>query len=307
MTTTTHSVRTTQGFTLDCRASGGCRAGGEGGRLLLVLHGGPGGDGAGYLRALHRLAGPDRTVVTFDQLGTGGSQIPPPSYAWGIDRAVDDVDAVRAHFGAEGVDLLGHSWGGMLALQYTLDHPDRVRRLVLSNTAAGAAAITAGFLRQLLDLLPADEAVAALTADALADHDDPRFRSAVVRWLAAYSTNGDPVSAEASVDEALAPGPAGLGLWGDRLWFATAALRGWDVEPRLKEISAPTLVLNGGRDMSDPAINQALADGIRDSEWITLNRNGHIMFDEANVRVCLTIIASFLDGWSAPADQEEPS
>ena len=299
--TTTHLVRTAQGFTLNCRA------GGQGGPLLLVLHGGPGGDGAGYLQALHRLGGPDRTVVTFDQLGTGGSQVPPPSYAWTVEQAVSDVDAVRAHFGADSVDLLGHSWGGMLALQYTLDHPARVRRLVLSNTAAGAAAITVAFLRQILDLLPAREAVAALTADALADHGDPLFRSAVVDWLAAYTTNGDLQSAHEARDEALAPGPAGRGLWGERLWFATAALRGWDVGPRLKEITAPTLILNGGSDMSDQTINRTLADGIRDSEWITLNRNGHIMFDEGNVRVCLTIIASFLDGWSALADQEEPS
>jgi proline iminopeptidase len=301
MLTTTHRVRTAQGFTLNCQA------GGAGGRLLLVLHGGPGGDGAGYLQALHRLGGPHRTVVTFDQLGTGESQVPAPPYAWTIEQAVSDVDAVRAHFGAESVDLLGHSWGGMLALQYALDHPARVRRLVLSNTAASAAAVTVAFLRQIMDLLPADQAVAALTADALADHDDPLFRSAVVRWLAAYTTNGDLESAREATDEALAPGPAGLGLWGERLWFATAALRGWDAGPRLKEITAPTLILNGGRDLSDQDINRTLAQGIRDSEWITLNHNGHIMFDEANARVCLSIITSFLDGWSARPDQEEPA
>ncbi|MYS86916.1 alpha/beta fold hydrolase [Embleya scabrispora] len=292
----TEKITTAQGFKLHCTVGGAGRS------LLLVLHGGPGGDGAGYLEPLHRLAGPTRTVVTFDQLGTGGSEVPPDSYTWGVEQAAADVDAVRSHFGAERVDVLGHSWGGMLALQYALDHPARVRRLVLSNTASSAAAITADFLRQILDLLPTHEAVAALTADVLADHGDPLFRSAVGRWLAAYSTNDDAAAALEGMTEALAPGPAGVGLWGDRLWFATGALRGWDAGPRLGEITAPTLILNGGRDMSGPAANRTLVDGIRDSEWITFNRNGHIMFDESNAGTCLAVVGSFLDGRTTSAD-----
>ncbi|MFI6317105.1 alpha/beta fold hydrolase [Nonomuraea sp. NPDC050556] len=273
-----------------------CQVSGEGDALLLGLHGGPGGDGCAYMDPLHRLAGPDRRVVTFDQLGTARSQVPAEPYPWSVERAVADVEAVRAHFGAERVDLLGHSWGGMLALQYTLDHPDRVGRLVLSNSAPSAARITTEFFRQIIDLLPPREAAAALTADALGDHGDPAFTSAVTRWLAAYSTNFQ--DTEALSAEALDPGPAGLGLWGDRLWFATAALRGWDVEERLAEIGAPTLAIHGGRDMSSKETNRVLAEAIPGCEWLTMNRNGHGMFDEPNVEVYLTIVDSFLKGWN---------
>ncbi|MEU9890523.1 alpha/beta fold hydrolase [Sphaerisporangium sp. NPDC051011] len=283
-------VVSAEGFSLCCEVSG------QGGTLLLGLHGGPGGDGCAYMDPLHRLAGAGRRVVTFDQLGTARSEVPAEPYPWSIERAVADVDAVRTHFGAERVDLLGHSWGGMLALQYTLDHPERVGRLVLSNTTPSTARITTEFLRQVLGLLPPREAAAALTADALGDHDDPAFVSAVTRWLAAYSTNFQ--DTEQMSAEALAPGPAGEGLWGDRLWFATTALRGWDVEARLPEIVAPTLAVHGGHDMSSREINQVLADGIPDCEWLTLNRNGHGMFDEPNVDVYLTIVDSFLKRWT---------
>lgn len=284
-------VTTVDGFELHCEISG------SGGSLLLGLHGGPGGDGGGYLAPLHRLAGPHRTVVTFDQLGTGRSDTPPADYVWTVAGAVADVDAVRRHVGAERADLLGHSWGGLLALQYVLDHPERVNRLVLSNTSPSAAWITASFLRQLLDLLPPDQLAAAVTADALGDHDDPSFRAAVARWLSAYDTAGDDAAAREATREALAPGPAGTGLWGDRLWFATTALRGWDVKARLPEITAPTLAVHGGRDMSGPDVNRVLAECIPDCEWLTLQRNGHGAFDAPNAGTYLAVVESFLDGW----------
>lgn len=283
----TMDVRSADGYRLSCRVSG------DGDRILLGLHGGPGGDGCAYLDELHLLAGPGRTVVTFDQLGTGASEAPAEPYAWSVERAVADVEAVRAHFGAERVDVYGHSWGGMLALQYSLDLPERVRRLVLANTSASAARVTASFLRQLLDLLPPYEAIAALTADMLLEHHDGQFRQAVTRWLGAYDNEETAVETTA---EALNLGPAGAGLWGERLWFATAALRGWDVEGRLGELAVPTLIVNGEHDMSDRAVNEVMAEGIADAEWITLNGRGHLMLDE----VGRAVVESFLNGWRTP-------
>jgi proline iminopeptidase len=284
------SAASPEGFGLHCDVTGA-------GTVLLGLHGGPGGDGSGYMQALHRLGGSSRIVVTFDQLGTGRSEVPPETYRWSMEAAVADVDAVRRHVDADQVDLLGHSWGGMLALQYTLDHPERVRRLVLSNTAPSVATLVTGFIGQLLSLLPAREAAAALTADALGEHDDPAFRIAVSRWLAAYATNNDDLATAELVREALEPGPAGEGLWGDRLWLSIGALRDWDVEDRLGEIAAPTLLVHGGRDMSSRELNHAMAERIPNCEWLTLNRNGHGMFDEPNVGTYLAIVECFLDGW----------
>ena len=293
------AASSSQGFGLHCDISGE-------GAVLLGLHGGPGGDGSSYMQPLHRLGGGRRTVVTFDQLGTGRSEVPPEAYCWSMEAAVADVDAVRRHAGVGQVDLLGHSWGGMLALQYTLDHPECVRRLVLSGTAPSVGAVVTGFISQLLSLLPPREAAAELTADALGEHDDPAFRAAVSRWLAAYATNDDEHATAELVREALEPGPAGDGLWGDRLWFSVGALRGWDVEDRLGEIAAPTLVIHGGRDMSSREVNQAIAERIPDCEWLTLNRNGHGMFDEPNVGTYLAIVESFLGGWpSAEEDRRD--
>ncbi|MGW4031275.1 alpha/beta fold hydrolase [Streptomyces sp. NPDC004838] len=269
---------------------------GDGNRVLIGLHGGPGGSGGDYLRPLHRLASSARTVVTFDQLGTGRSETPPADHAWTLDTAVADVDAVRRASGAERIDLLGHSYGGMLALQYTLDHPDRVGRLVLSNTASSSARITLEAIAQLSTIMPPAKACAAVTADALGEHDCPDYLDAVAKWLGRYGTADKEALADLTA-ESLDLGPAGRGLWGDRMWFANGAVRGWDVEPRLGEITAPTLIVHGGSDMSSPETNRAIARGIRHAEWLTMNNNSHDMFGAGNVATYLTIINGFLNGW----------
>lgn len=53
----------------------------------------------------------------------------------GIDSEIADLDRLRAHFRLEAVALLGHSWGGLLALEYALRHPEPVSQLILLNTA----------------------------------------------------------------------------------------------------------------------------------------------------------------------------
>lgn len=292
-------VRSADGYELACEVSGD-------GPVLLGLHGGPGGAGCAYMRPLHRLAGAGRTVVTFDQLGTGRSARPAAGYTWSMAAAAADVDAVRESLGVERVDLLGHSYGGMLALQCALDRPDTVGRLVLSGTSPSSALITTEQVRQVLDVLTPTAAAAALTADALGAHDDPAFAPGVSTWLAAFCPTPDPEAATELEREALDPGPAGVGLWGERLWFATAALRGWDVTDRLAAITAPTLVLHGGaQDMSTARVNAVLAAGIPRCDWVSLPGRGHGMFDEPRVEVYLAVIESFLDEWR-PRPTEEP-
>lgn len=285
-----HGIRVTspEGFGLQATVSGG-------GRVLLGLHGGPGGTGGEYMDPLHRLASANRRVATFDQLGTGRSETPPGDYRWTLEGAVADVDAVRSELGVEQVDLLGHSWGGMLGLQYTLEHPERVGRLVLSGTCASVARLTQDFITQLATLMSASEAGAAVTADALGEHSSPDYLDAVAKWLGCYGTTEE--YADALIEEALDPGPAGLGLWGDRLWFADGALKGWDVEARLGEISAPTLVIHGGSDMSSTEVNRVLVEGIPGAEWLIMNNNSHNMFEAQNVNTYLAIVSAFLNGW----------
>ena len=107
---------------------------GRGGIPLLLLHGGPGA-GHDYLEPLAALAA-DRLLVFYDQLGCGRSDQPNDRSLWRLERSVAEVDTVRRALHLEQLHLLGHSWGGWLAIEYLLTHPPGVVSVVLASTSS---------------------------------------------------------------------------------------------------------------------------------------------------------------------------
>jgi len=99
--------------------------------VLVALHGGPG-NSSDYMISLEQLAGPQLAVVTYDQRGTGRSS--EPSQGYSMPRYIADMEAVRQALGAEAIDLLGHSWGGVLALRYAAAYPERVSSIILMGS-----------------------------------------------------------------------------------------------------------------------------------------------------------------------------
>jgi proline-specific peptidase len=120
---------------------------------LLVLHGGPGLP-HDYLEDLAQLADGARAVVFSDQLGCGRSDHPADAALWVMDTFVEEVAAVRDAIGLERVHLLGHSWGGWLALEYALRRPPGLASLILASTCASLPAFAAA-TKRLKESLPA--------------------------------------------------------------------------------------------------------------------------------------------------------
>ena len=98
---------------------------------LIGLHGGPGFT-HDYLECLLELA-PERTVVLYDQLGSGNSAGPTETSLWTRERFVEELEALREALGFKCVHLLGHSWGGALAVSYAIAFPQRVAGLFLAS------------------------------------------------------------------------------------------------------------------------------------------------------------------------------
>lgn len=88
-----------------------------------------------------------REIVIYDHRGTGDSKHMRPGAPLTIDAEVADLEAVRAHFGFEKVDLAGDSFGGFLSMAYAAAHPEHVHKLVLSDSAPPA-------LKDIVHLLP---------------------------------------------------------------------------------------------------------------------------------------------------------
>jgi proline iminopeptidase len=107
--------------------------GDPGAPVLIAHHGGPGmGDRSDYTTAFAPFADRFR-VITFDARGSGASAEAEP---YSHEQWAADIDALREWAGAEQIVMAGHSYGGIMALEYVTRYPDRVSALILIDTAA---------------------------------------------------------------------------------------------------------------------------------------------------------------------------
>jgi proline iminopeptidase len=109
---------------------------GSGKETVFCLNGGPGLP-CDYLRESHScLVDQGYRVVAFDQLGTGASDRPTDPALWTIGRYVEETETVRSKLGLGKVHMLGHSWGGWLAIDYALTYQENLQTLILEDTVA---------------------------------------------------------------------------------------------------------------------------------------------------------------------------
>lgn len=128
----------------------------------LLLH--PGGPGfSSHPFALQPELAAERTVLTLDQRGTGESDRPADPMSYDLEHYAGDIESLREHLGLEQLDLIGHSFGGFVAINWAGNHPDRVGRLVL----AGAVPRFTDEIRQ------------ARIERAMGHQDEPYFRDAM--------------------------------------------------------------------------------------------------------------------------------
>lgn len=105
------------------------------GEPIIIIHGGPG-LGHDYLYSHLQKLAEDYQLIFYDQRAAGRTEYVLDSSAIRMDSLVDDIDAIRAYFGYDQINLLAHSFGGLLALQYAIQHPDKLNKLILVNSLA---------------------------------------------------------------------------------------------------------------------------------------------------------------------------
>jgi proline-specific peptidase len=276
------------------------RLSGSGGETLVGLHGGPGADHR-YLRGLERLAGPDLAVLLYDQLGSGESDRPDDPSLWVVPRFVAELESVRAQLELGRMHLLGQSWGGILALQYALDHPEGIKSLILSNTGASVPQIFAGMSRLRLELGP--ELFATMSKhEGAGTFTAPEYEAAVRQLLIRHLRRSTPFETERSLaefEEIMLPlmdnlGPAYEAMWGPNEFCLTGPLVEWDVTHRLGEIAAPTLIVCGWYDECTLDCHRTLADGIPDNEFVIFGNSSHCIIVEKERDAYLGVIRDFV-------------
>jgi len=207
------------------------------GEPMIVLHGGPGSDHT-YLRAFDRL-GEFVRLIYFDLRGNGRSASVPED-AFTFELLCQDIDRIADHLGCDRFGLIGQSFGGYLALEYALRKPTRLTRLVLADTAPRFSSPEEHEQRGQLILARWPHLRTVVEAP-WNDDDDAEVARQIAELAPIFFHRYDPDRAAAN--------------YRDVIWRAApilageVILRGWDVTPRLAEISVPTLILAGRHDI----------------------------------------------------------
>jgi L-proline amide hydrolase len=268
----------------------------EAGRVpLLCLHGGPGANWH-HLEPYEAL-GDERQVVFYDQLGAGNSALAEPhdSAMWTPELYVREVDAVRNALGLERVHVLGHSWGGMLAMQYALEQPDGLESLVVESSPASVPAWMPE-VQRLRSELPADVEATLREHEEAGTIDDPAYEEAAMVFYRRHLCRTDPWPEWlVRCFEVLDANPEVYRTMnGPNEFHVIGTIKDWDITDRLGEIRVPTLIVSGRYDEVTPATVEAVHRGIPGSEWLLLEESSHMAQAEEPERA-LGAIRDFLE------------
>lgn len=149
---------------------------------LLCLHGGPGST-HNYMELLDPLAQCGRAIVMYDQLGCGNSYIDNHPELWTAQTWKEELIALRKHLGLKRMHLLGHSWGGMLAITYLCDEkPEGIQSVILSSTLSDSQLWGREQHRQITFMDQEDQQIIR-NAEATGDFHSEAFLAATDRFM----------------------------------------------------------------------------------------------------------------------------
>jgi pimeloyl-ACP methyl ester carboxylesterase len=247
---------------------------------LLVHPGGPG-MSSRYFGELPELTS-ERTVLLMDPRGTGDSARPSDPSAYGLQDYARDIEAVRDEVGADRVDLLGHSHGGFVAINWAGNHPDRVGRLVLANTTPR---FTDGIRARREQRIEShrgrpyfERALASLEARRAERYSNEEELAELLidDWRLQIDPSVDYEPIEAAVRSA--------GANGDALHHFNNQIAGeMDQRSMLERIDAPTLVVAAELDPFSASAEET-AERLPNSTLVSLPGADHFAFLEAENR-----------------------
>jgi proline iminopeptidase len=248
---------------------------------VLTLHGGPGFPHF-YFECFEDFLPRDRLRYWYyDQLGCGFSDHPDDQSLWTVNRYREEVEQVRAALGLERMILYGHSWGGMLAIEYALAYPQHVERLIVSNMTASIPSYTM-YVSKLRDELPVDVRAEMQRYEAAANYDAPEYQALLMTHLyATHFCRLDPWPEP--MQRAFADFNASIynTMQGPSEFTITGNYKNWDRWNDLHRIDVPTLLIVGRYDTMSVSDIQRMGSLIPKSRVAICEKGSHLcMYDD---------------------------
>ncbi len=273
------------------------------GHPLLIVHGGPGASHDYFLPYLLPLARRHR-LIFIDERGSGRSEKVEDTTAYTVEAMVEDVEAVRTALNLGTIDLLGHSFGGVLAQAYALKYQRNLSHLCLCSTFQSTSKLNEVF-RVMKEKMPKELAarIARMEAAGLYGHGRAyeRGRYTEEYMIAAWGEGYFPYLYQNHPDPNFSPTANGAmswdlyrTMWGSNGEFVIDGnLKSVEYDSRLPEIKVPTLILAGDHDESDPSLQRTMHEEIAGSKLVILPRSGHMTFVD-QPRMFLQEVDAFL-------------
>jgi proline-specific peptidase len=258
---------------------------------LIGLHGGPAWPHYSLL-PLTRLVDSGIPVILYDQLGCGKSDRPHDPDLWTLGAYVDELDALRKHLNINKTHLLGHSWGGTLAMEYALAHPAAVDKLIVNSPLVD----TRLWLREsdrLKDSLPDGIAQLMRRHEREGTTDDPEYQEAYSIFQQQFVCRIVPQPKELDQADAEMGREVYEYMWGPSEAHATGTLKDYSILDRLSGIRQQTLILSGKYDEATPAQMELIIDAIPDAKWELFKESSHSALFEETAKY-LQIVREFL-------------
>lgn len=248
------------------------------GTPIVILHGGPGLDHTYLLPQMERLA-KHHTLIFFDQRACGRSSMDVDTNSLTMSNLIDDIEGVRKVFHLKKINLMGHSWGGLLAMRYAVEYPENLGSLILVTTTPASSELRRASLRIMEERVSKADSAARV---ALMKTDD--FKERTPKAMAEFFRilfKGSFYRPELADSLTLKFGPSypiSSRLMQHLSKDKTAM--DYDLHPQLGRINCPTLIIGGDFDQVPPETNQRIHEGIKGSEYILLKNCGHFPYIE---------------------------
>ena len=255
---------------------------------VLILHGGPGATHE-YLESFDSFfPGACIEYYHYDQLGSYYSDQPDDQSLWNNERFVEEVEQVRVALGLDRTNfyILGHSWGGILGIDYALKYPDNIKGLIISNMMCSIPAynqyaqevLGPGLGAEIFDKIKAYEDAGDFGnpeyVEIIEKHHYPRhvLRKPMDEWPEPVIRMFSHLNPKVYVHM---QGPSEFGVAGD------AVIKDWDRSGDLQHITIPVLTIGGKYDTMDPDHMRWMAEQFPNGSHLHCPNGSHMShFDD---------------------------
>ena len=250
---------------------------------VLLLNGGPGATHEYFECFENFLPAEGIEIIYYDQLGCGNSDNPNDVALWDLGRYVEEVEQVRKalHLDASNFYLLGHSWGGILAMEYALKYQHTMKGLIISNMMSSCPEY-GKYADEVLAKQMDPKVVAELNQiEKAKDFSNPRYMELLLpnfyeKHILRFPSKDwpEPVNRSlAKLNQSLyvtMQGPSEFGISGK--------LEKWDRKADLKNITIPTLVIGAKYDTMDPKHMEEMSKLVQNGTYLYCPKGSHMDF-----------------------------